>query len=385
MLSDMERESLKGDYFDVKQKYWLTNDTFKGVNYYHRTYATIINQCNNLYYRENYNLSSYSTIIYCTTEQDKSDVDGLDIAFLIIVFSVAGLIIGGTFYDSLLNKKGDKSHYIASIENLCKYRAAASFVCSPYNSSSFLTASGKKALIAFSLTRNWYRLLSTPQTEESRTLRYIQGFRYLTILFVVYGHTLIGFTLGLTLNPYRVEESFHTVLTHISLNGFSVVQCFFSISGLLMSLQFAETMSKQKKFNINYFWIAIIYRYLRLTPVYFLIMLFDATWLYKSQSPSPGWKRVAETERYYCRKNMWTNLLYINNYVNIDETCMPVTWYLAVDMQMFVIGLAIMMLIWRFPRIKKTLLAICAVIALAVPGILTYYYKYDGIVLLTPE
>lgn len=239
-------------------------------------------------------------------------------------------------------------------------------------------------MLAFSLSRNWYRLVSMPQTEEARILRYVQGFRFLTILLIVYGHTLIGFTLGLTLNPYKVEENFHTIISHISLNAFSIVQCFFSISGLLMTLQFAELMSKHKKFNPNYFWIAIIYRYLRLTPVYFFVMLFDATWLYKSQD-GPGWKRIGESERYYCRKNMWTNLLYINNYVNVEEACMPVTWYLAVDMQMFIIGLAVMMLIWRFPHIKKTILAVCAVVAIAIPGILTYYYKFDGIFLATPE
>lgn len=80
----------------------------------------MINQCNNLYYRENYNLSSFSTIIYCTTNQEEIDVDTLDITFLIIVFAVAGFIIGGTLYDNSLNKKGDKSHYLEPIANLCK-------------------------------------------------------------------------------------------------------------------------------------------------------------------------------------------------------------------------------------------------------------------------
>lgn len=121
-LSEEERESLKGDYFDVKYQYWLSNDTFKNVNHYHRTYATTVNQCQNLYYRKNYNLSSYSKIIYCTTNQEESDVDGLDIIFLCVLFAVVSFVVGGSYYDNLLNKKGDRSHYKESIEHLCKYR-----------------------------------------------------------------------------------------------------------------------------------------------------------------------------------------------------------------------------------------------------------------------
>uniref|UniRef100_A0A336KWQ4 CSON015542 protein n=1 Tax=Culicoides sonorensis TaxID=179676 RepID=A0A336KWQ4_CULSO len=80
-------------------------------------------------------------------------------------------------------------------------------------------AGGQKAILAFSLPRNWYRLISIPQTEESRVLRYIQGFRYITIFFVIWGHTLVGITLGFNLNPYKVEESFHQILPHLNLNA----------------------------------------------------------------------------------------------------------------------------------------------------------------------
>lgn len=64
---------------------------------------------------------------------------------------------------------------------------------------------------------------------------------------------------------------------------------------------------------------------------------------------------------------------------------MPTTWYLAVDMQMFVLGLLIMMLIWKYPKFKKTILGLSLFIAVAIPAIITYVKKFDGIFLLTPE
>lgn len=64
---------------------------------------------------------------------------------------------------------------------------------------------------------------------------------------------------------------------------------------------------------------------------------------------------------------------------------MPITWYLAVDMQMFVLGLLIMMLLWKYPNRKKLILSICLLISVTIPAVITYVKKFDGIFLLTPE
>lgn len=270
---------------------------FNGTPEYREKYGRIVNQCINLYLRNNFNLSGYTEIIYCTTNKETRPIDTLDFSFLLLIGGLVVLITSATYYDYSI-KKDEETHY---------------------KESDFMDKLSAKSqlLLAFSLPRNWYRLRSQPVGEEARLFRYIQGFRFITIALIIAGHALIGFTLGFIQNPYKFEEVFHSVYGQISLNAFSVVQAFFSISGLLMGYQFVE-MTGKKKFNINYFWIAIVYRYLRLTPVYFVMMFFDATWLYKIQN-GPGWKRLAETERYNCRTNMWTNLLYINNYVNVSD------------------------------------------------------------------
>uniref|UniRef100_A0A336KT86 CSON015541 protein n=1 Tax=Culicoides sonorensis TaxID=179676 RepID=A0A336KT86_CULSO len=119
-LDESYLESLKGDYFDVNYQYSLKNGTFKDVELYRNEYGTLVDQCLNNYLRNEYNLSSFSQIIYCTTNQEEHDIDGLDITFLIILLSIVVLVIGSTYYDKLLNRKGDTSHYKDSIESLCK-------------------------------------------------------------------------------------------------------------------------------------------------------------------------------------------------------------------------------------------------------------------------
>ncbi len=65
------------------------------------------------------------------------------------------------------------------------------------------------------------------------------------------------------------------------------------------------------------------------------------------------------------RKNWWAGLLYINNFEpsNYDDQCMPWTWYLANDMQMFFIGAALLTIYLRSRKLAAwvavALIAVC--------------------------
>lgn len=48
------------------------------------------------------------------------------------------------------------------------------------------------------------------------------------------------------------------------------------------------------------------------------MVMFDATYLSKVEE-GPLFRRGAEAGRSFCRKNWWTNLLFINNYVGTQE------------------------------------------------------------------
>ncbi|VDM72441.1 unnamed protein product [Strongylus vulgaris] len=39
-----------------------------------------------------------------------------------------------------------------------------------------------------------------------------------------------------------------------------------------------------------------------------------------------------------CKKYWWRNLLYINNFFDVEENCYAVTWYLAVDTQLYFVA-----------------------------------------------
>jgi peptidoglycan/LPS O-acetylase OafA/YrhL len=92
------------------------------------------------------------------------------------------------------------------------------------------------------------------------------------------------------------------------------VDTFFLLSGFLMGYLTLKHLDKAKTINPLMMY---LHRYIRLTPAYGLIMLVLSTIILHFGS-GPTWnfmERQADT----CQENWWTNLLYINNFVNSDQ------------------------------------------------------------------
>ena len=90
------------------------------------------------------------------------------------------------------------------------------------------------------------------------------------------------------------------------------VDTFFLMSGLLVAYLLLRELDRNKgRFNVALFY---IHRYLRLTPVYAIILGFLAT-LIVYVSNGPNWRLILYM-REACRWNWWNHLLYVNNYVS---------------------------------------------------------------------
>lgn len=61
------------------------------------------------------------------------------------------------------------------------------------------------------------------------------------------------------------------------------------------------------------------------------------------------------------------------------------TYYIANEFQLFMIGLALIMIIWRYPKSRTYLMTIFTTLPILAAGILTYRYSFDGIFLVSPE
>ncbi|XP_033764117.1 LOW QUALITY PROTEIN: nose resistant to fluoxetine protein 6-like [Pecten maximus] len=191
-----------------------------------------------------------------------------------------------------------------------------------------------KILMSFSVMTNGEKLLSTSQGEGSLTA--INGMRFFSITWVILGH---NFSSGLQFSVNSVPfyaEMFNRWTFQAIGNAFVSVDSFFTMSGLLLSYLFMKEMKKTGgKMNWVMFY---FHRFWRLTPPYMLVLMVSATLTrYMGGDGGPNWVKNG-IERDFCKETWWTNLLYINNIVKTDKMCIGWSWYLANDMQFFVIS-----------------------------------------------
>lgn len=117
-------------------------------------------------------------------------------------------------------------------------------------------------VVAFSIPRNWYRLMAKNRSQISDDLRPIQALRFLTMFGVVLGHCVLFTNVMPMYNPEYMEKNFYRVVTMLLVNGTTIIQTFFVISGYLLTIQFIK-LQATSTFSFKYFWSSILYRYLR--------------------------------------------------------------------------------------------------------------------------
>ncbi|XP_073954157.1 nose resistant to fluoxetine protein 6-like [Choristoneura fumiferana] len=240
-----------------------------------------------------------------------------------------------------------------------------------------------RLLLCFSLRRNWKKLVM-PSGEgpepKLKSLKCLNGLKAMTTFLVILGHSpLTGFiAVG---NPQYQEEIYHKVFFQVLLNGTLIVQTFFTISGFLLAYNILVT-SEKRRVSWRTLPQGIFVRWLRLTPVYAVIIAFISTWL-RHLSSGPLWKPVVNTEVLDCRRDWWLHLLYIDNYVDLSQ-CMPQSWYISGDMQLSIIGMAIFCLC-QGPRSRKIAITIAFVIGLITPAAHTFFQNLHAVLIVSPE
>ena len=224
----------------------------------------------------------------------------------------------------------------------------------------------KDLILSFSLYKTVPVIMSTKQ--PSNAITSINGLRVISMCWVILGHTLAwaGFY-NIMENPLEPIETIpERFLYQPLVNGFFAVDNFFILSGLLMSyLSIREIEHRHGKFPIALFY---IHRFLRLSPVYFF-MIFLKFKVVPYVGSGPVWFLP---DYHYCEKYWWTNILYINNfYPATMEQCYNVSWYLAADMQFFIISPIFILLLYNFWEVGLSMIISTMVISTAVIGTLS--------------
>ncbi|KAK6637584.1 hypothetical protein RUM44_008006 [Polyplax serrata] len=225
---------------------------------------------------------------------------------------------------------------------------------------------------AFSLFHN----ISQFSAQNSNgDMNIFNGMKCLSMILVILGHRSLASFGGPFFNPQFLEERYRKIQNVFLLNGTLIVDTFFLIGGYLTFL----TLFKECKMKRTPGFLQIYaYRWLRIAPVYLLVIFFYAHFL-EHLGTGPVWKMRVGREAERCRKNWWTNFLFINNYINTDSLCMFQSWYVTCDMHFTFLAPIIVRVIVKSQR--KGLLLLTALILSSVVAtfLVTYYNKYDGV------
>ena len=161
----------------------------------------------------------------------------------------------------------------------------------------------------------------------------INAIRSLSIFWVILGH-IYFFSLSAVDNPFEIATFTKRFTFQFIISALFAVDSFFFLSGFLAYYALYKRMQRKGSSFWKIYLFALFLRYIRLTIPYMLMILFEMGL----------WPHIGNGPFYYqgpddfCINHAWTNALYINNYIHSDQMCANWSWYLAVDMQLFIVA-----------------------------------------------
>ncbi|VVC88286.1 unnamed protein product [Leptidea sinapis] len=210
--------------------------------------------------------------------------------------------------------------------------------------------------LSWSVVRSWRALTAgTPRPRPSAPdLRTFDGLRVFCMMAVILEHVCWLASLSYVADARYSELTRRDYDAMLMTNSTLVVQIFFLMASFLL----AHKILQQRRKNLplmKTFFETILNRIVRISPSNFVVVWFVATWM-ERLGDGPLWKPLVGGEAAVCRRKWWTHLIYMNNVIYPDDKCLIQTWYLAADMQLYVVALLATLLL-RGRRAAVPLLA----------------------------
>lgn len=219
-------------------------------------------------------------------------------------------------------------------------------------------------LLSFSLISNYKKLLSASKGAEE--LKALHGIRVISMAWVILGHTYVWTNFQLMRRASEFQFWFTNWDFEIIHNGWLAVETFFFLSGLLTCYAVLKVMQKTEgKLNVPAY---IFRRYIRLTPP--LLLTMGLIFFLPVFSSGPFWYERVDPELKACTTHWWANIIYISNWLGLENICVHPTWYLSADFQLHIVSIAVFYALYRSPKIGLTFIAVIILVCSIVVGVL---------------
>eukprot|EP00357_Protocruzia_adherens_P011267 CAMPEP_0115000730 /NCGR_PEP_ID=MMETSP0216-20121206/16935_1 /TAXON_ID=223996 /ORGANISM="Protocruzia adherens, Strain Boccale" /LENGTH=780 /DNA_ID=CAMNT_0002365891 /DNA_START=18 /DNA_END=2360 /DNA_ORIENTATION=- len=195
-------------------------------------------------------------------------------------------------------------------------------------------------LLCFAFYDNLKKVSTPSISPVYPELSVLNGIRVMSIIWVMWGHSYVWLSSsGLITNEALVLQTWTSDWSFaILMNATMSVDSFFFLGGLLSSMMLVGFFQKSGSRNLGgKFGYIYFHRFFRLLPLYTFLLFFfwQLAWLLPLSSPmKPYYKEQAML----CNEGWWTHLVFLNNFLPIGANpCFDWSWYLAVDMQCFLV------------------------------------------------
>jgi hypothetical protein len=193
----------------------------------------------------------------------------------------------------------------------------------------------------FSIWTNGKNLCNIESDKSPDSISCLNGLRAITAISIIFIHCYFFRLFFPIRNPNQRDEYLSSPASAIPIGMTLTVDTFFVISAALTTRSIFKKLNDRRS-NIVAF---IIHRYMRLTPMLafsIFAILFLSSWM-SSASPFLLHSSLVIP----CKKHLLSTLLHLQTYVNYNDMCYPLTWYISDEWQMFLMALIIIYATWR--------------------------------------
>ncbi|XP_026323619.1 nose resistant to fluoxetine protein 6-like [Hyposmocoma kahamanoa] len=201
----------------------------------------------------------------------------------------------------------------------------------------------------------------------------VHGMRTLTALIFTFQHEVFFRNSGPMLNGLDVDR--HMDFGSVTMHSDLLTDTCLMMSGMLLAKGLIDKRGKPENLFTN-----LWKRYVRLIPSIAIVVFYLSSVSIHAGS-GPIWNRLAGHEARMCQKNGWLNLLLLNNYINSDEMCYIILWYVPADFQLTILGLVLFYIYHHNQRLGKVVIIGVSVLAIVLPGLVTYLYELPATII----
>ncbi|XP_076313904.1 nose resistant to fluoxetine protein 6-like isoform X2 [Tachypleus tridentatus] len=212
---------------------------------------------------------------------------------------------------------------------------------------------------------------------QTYRLRVVDGIRVFAITWIILGETFKSMSSEKT-NAFRKifhlteDPSFQMVIQF----PFALDTLFFTSGILITYLALRRLKENNGQFSLLRYY---VHRYWKLTPTFLIIS--GGIWLLEDLGSGPVWKESLDPLIKSCKKNWWTNVLYIGNFYKVEDRCLPHCGLISCLMQFFLVSPVVFLPLYRKPVIGKMLIITGILISVVTLAVITPLFNQMPVLL----